>query len=69
MKCSSKFIINGDKKDRDDYLNFLKAGYSKFPLDTLKNAGVDMSTPEPIEAAIDYFDELLGTLRSLEVDL
>ena len=61
-----KRVINGGEKEKTDYLNFLKAGNSKFPIDILKDAGVDMTSPKPIENAIDYFDELLETLKNIE---
>ena len=59
-------VNNGTQKDIDDYIGFLKAGNSKFPIEILKDAGVDMTTPKPIESAIDYFDELLDKLKKLE---
>lgn len=61
-----KKVINGGEKERNDYITFLKAGDSKFPLDILKDAGVDMRTPKPIEEAIDYFDDLLEKLKEIE---
>ena len=61
-----KRVINGGAKETEDYLNFLKAGNSKFPLEILKDAGVDMTSSVPIENAIDYFDELLYELKSLK---
>jgi oligoendopeptidase F len=51
------------------YLNFLKLGGSKFPLDELDDAGVDMRSPEPIQRAIQYFstlvDRLIDTCQAL----
>lgn len=61
-----KRVINGGDKEREDYLNFLKSGNSKFPLDTLKDAGVDMRTSEPIKNTIRYFSELIDELKKLE---
>ncbi len=58
-----KRVINGGEKELKDYIDFLKAGGSKFPIDTLKKAGIDMTTSNPIEQAIDYFDELLDKLK------
>ncbi len=49
----------------DDYLSFLKLGGSMFPIDELKRAGVDMSTPEPVMETITYFETLLHTLDNL----
>ncbi len=47
---------------RDRYLNFLKLGGSKFPLEELRDAGVDMETPKPIEDALTYFGQLVSQL-------
>jgi oligoendopeptidase F len=45
------------------YLDFLKAGGSRYPLDALKTAGVDLATPEPVERA---FATLAGYVERLE---
>ena len=58
-----KRVINGGQKELDDYLGFLKSGNSKYAIDTLRDAGVDMTTPKPIEDLIAYFDELQEQLR------
>ncbi len=58
-------VLNGGEKELSDYLNFLKSGGSKFPIDLLKGAGVDMSSPEPIETALGKFGELVGELQAL----
>lgn len=47
----------------EDYLNFLKAGSSGYALDLLKRAGVDLTTPEPVEAA---FAVMAGYIDRLE---
>jgi oligoendopeptidase F len=49
----------------DDYLSFLKLGGSQFPIDELKTAGVDMSSPEPVLAAITYFEQQVNILDRL----
>lgn len=49
----------------DDYLNFLRLGGSKFPIDELKTAGVDMNSPSPVEDAIRHFGSLVDQLESL----
>jgi len=48
---------------RDKYLKFLSSGGSKYPLDLLKEAGVDMTTSAPIEAAMQRFEFLLEELK------
>ncbi len=47
------------------YLGFLKSGGSKFPLETLQAAGVDMRTPAPVESTLRLFDRRLGELEAL----
>lgn len=60
-------VTSGGAKEREDYLNFLKAGSSRYPIDILKLAGIDMTTPEPVIAAINKFDQLLNELENLLV--
>ena len=48
-----------------DYLNFLSGGCSKSPIDLLKGAGVDMTTPEPVNAALELFGQLLDEMEEL----
>ncbi len=50
---------------RDRYLTFLKAGGSDFPLNTLRKAGVDMTSPQPIEAALRSFDRYVSEMEKL----
>jgi oligoendopeptidase F len=47
------------------YLYFLKSGGSRFPIETLQAAGVDMLTPEPVDQAIELFSRRLQELRDL----
>jgi oligoendopeptidase F len=51
----------------EDYLGFLKAGSSVYPLDALKKAGVDLTSPQPVEEAFatmaDYIDRLEQLLK------
>jgi len=61
----SSQILKEGKPAVDRYINFLKSGGSDYPLELLKKAGVDLSTPEPIEAAMKHFEETLNELESL----
>lgn len=63
----SQKILGGDQPARDSYLGFLKAGESKYPIDILKDTGVDLTTPEPIEATIKLFVSLVDELEKLLV--
>lgn len=60
----SERVLNGGKQELQDYLGFLKSGGSKFPIQSLKAAGVDMSTQAPVEAATKKFADLLAQLES-----
>ncbi|MFA7232288.1 MAG: oligoendopeptidase F, partial [Victivallaceae bacterium] len=62
IKLSSN-ILSGDKKLIADYFGFLKAGDSKDVLDIMKDAGVDLSTPAPVLAALDVFDRNIDLLQ------
>jgi len=58
-------VLDGGAKERDDYFAFLKSGGSRFPIDALKVAGVDMSKPEPVQAACKVFAGLVDELERL----
>lgn len=58
-------VLKGEARAVDQYLGFLKSGGSKFPLETLKGAGVDMTTPAPIESTLHLFERRLGELEAL----
>jgi oligoendopeptidase F len=59
----SQQVLEGGDVDR--YLGFLKSGGSRFPLPTLAAAGVDMSSPQPIEATLQLFARRVEELESL----
>jgi len=61
----SERALSGEPASVDAYLNFLRSGSSKFPLETLKTAGVDMTTPAPIESTLRLFERRLEELESL----
>lgn len=48
-----------------DYIGFLSGGCSKDPIDLLKGAGVDMSSPKPVQDALDLFGELITEMENL----
>jgi len=58
-------VLTGGEKEREDYFTFLKSGGSRFPIDALKTAGVDMSSPEPVNAACGAFGKLVEELEKL----
>lgn len=61
----SKRILELGEAGVTDYMKFLKGGCSKDPIDLLKMAGVDISTPKPVEDALHLFEELVGELEEL----
>ena len=68
IALSRKILAEGESAVKD-YLNFLSGGCSKSPIDLLKGAGVDMTTPEPINEALQLFDKLLDEMEELTKDL
>ena len=51
--------------DATRYLSFLRSGGSRFPIETLAEAGVDMTSPAPVEAALQLFERRVGELAEL----
>lgn len=58
-------VLKGGPNELNDYLSFLKGGCSKYPLELLRDAGVDMERPEPVDTALAYFDRMVGELDEL----
>jgi oligoendopeptidase F len=58
-------VAAGDAKAVEAYLAFLKSGGSMYPLDGLKLAGVDMTSPEPVASAFAVLAEMVGRLEEL----
>ncbi|TSA33087.1 MAG: oligoendopeptidase F [Verrucomicrobiaceae bacterium] len=54
-----------DSGDASRYLDFLRSGGSRFPIETLASAGVDMSQPAPVQAALDLFARRVAELREI----
>ncbi len=61
----SRRILREGEKAVKDYIGFLSGGCSKDPIDLLKGAGVDMSTPDPVNQALALFGELLDEMEEL----
>lgn len=61
----SKKILEEGSPARDNYIEFLKSGSSDYPVELLKIAGVDMSSPEPIRMAMETFKNLVEELEKL----
>lgn len=61
----SQKILKEGKPAIDKYIKFLQSGGSDYPLNLLKEAGVDMTTTKPIEEALDVFESLLDEFEEL----
>lgn len=61
----SKRILEKGEEAVNDYINFLKGGSSKDPIELLQGAGVDMTKKEPVEQALSVFEQLLEEMEAL----
>jgi oligoendopeptidase F len=61
----SKRILDGDKDTRRKYLEFLSSGGNDYPVDQMKKVGVDLTTPEPVNATIAVFSNLVDEMEKL----
>ena len=64
----SRRILKEGEPAVQDYLGFLSGGCSKSPIDLLKGAGVDMTSTEPVNQALQLFGELLDEMEQLMQD-
>ncbi len=64
IALAQKILAEGESAVKD-YLGFLSGGCSKSPIDLLKGAGVDMSTPAPVNQALELFGKLLDEMEAL----
>ncbi len=64
----SRRILKEGESAVKDYIRFLSGGCSKSPIDLLKDAGVDMTSPEPVDQALQLFGELLDEMEALTED-
>lgn len=58
-------VTTGGEKERNDYFEFLKSGGSRYPIESLKIAGVDMESVEPVQAACNTFKEIVDQLKEI----
>lgn len=61
----AKRVTSGGEKEREDYFRFLKSGGSRYPIESLRVAGVDMESSEPVQATCDTFKEIVEELKKL----
>jgi len=58
-------ILSGTPDAAEDYLSFLRAGGSMYPLDALRRAGVDLASPQPVEETFQVLNGLIDRLEAL----
>lgn len=58
-------VLAGDKKTLENYLNFLAAGGSDYPIELLKAAGVDMTSAEPFEKTIEAMNRVMDEIEKI----
>ena len=56
-------VCSGGNAEREDYFKFLKSGGSRYPIESLRIAGVDMANPAPVQAACDNFAKIVTELE------
>ena len=61
----AKRVTSGGDKEREDYFNFLKSGGSRYPIESLKVAGVNMEEVAPVQAACDTFRKIVDQLEKI----
>jgi oligoendopeptidase F len=57
-------VLEGGQSEREDYFAFLESGGSRFPIESLRLAGVDMAGASPIETAIELFSRRVAELEA-----
>ena len=58
-------VTTGGEQERNDYFKFLKSGGSRYPIESLKIAGVDMESVEPVQAACNTFKDIVEQLKEI----
>lgn len=61
----SEKVLRGTDQDRQRYLNFLASGSTKYPVDLLVDAGVDMNTSEPFELTIAKINSVIDEMEAI----
>lgn len=61
----AKRVTEGGDQEREDYFKFLKSGGSRYPIESLRVAGVDMESTAPVQAACDTFKKIVDELKQI----
>ena len=62
-------VVHGTDKEREAYINFLKAGSSDYPTEIMKHAGVDMTKADYLRDAFDTFEKRLNEFEKIVDEL
>ena len=67
LRCGalSEKVLSGDANATKRYLAFLSAGGSKYPIDLLKDAGVDMTTSEPLDLTVKKMNRVMDEMEAI----
>lgn len=65
----SQSVLKGEKGAKERFLNYLSSGSLKYPIQLLKDAGVDMTTTVPVDATMKKFGELVGEMEKVLKDM
>jgi oligoendopeptidase F len=58
-------VLRGEPNAVEDYLGFLRSGSSAYPVEVLKRAGVDLTTPQPVEETFAVMEDYVNRLEQL----
>jgi len=61
----SRKVLAGDDSDREQYLDILRSGCSRYPVDTVRLGGVDLATSQPMEDVVSLFGSLIDQVEDL----
>jgi oligoendopeptidase F len=61
----SERVLAGDVQSRDRYLKFISSGGSSYPIDQLREAGVDMTTDEPLRLTMLKMNRVMDEIEKL----
>ena len=61
----SEKVLSGEPGARERYLKFISSGKSKYPVELLKDAGVDMTTDEPLELTVKKMNRVMDEMEKL----
>jgi len=61
----SEKVLSGDSGATERYLKFISSGHSKYPIDLLRDAGVDMTSDEPLQLTMKKMNRVMDQMESM----